>query len=73
MSLCEILFLAYFLVGGILSWYWRNENYAKKYEEARNSEEGVEEGMAAMLICILFIFWPIVLIYKLGKKLWKRK
>lgn len=64
------LFLAiYFIFGLLLTIYWWNKDYKKSYNEAKKSEEGVEENMVSILLIILTFFWPIVLIYKL----WKRK
>jgi cbb3-type cytochrome oxidase subunit 3 len=63
-----IILIIYLLIGICLTMYWWNKSYKKSYDEAKKSEEGVEEGMASMLLMFLFIFWPFVLIYKFLKR-----
>ena len=66
-SVVTVILMIYFIIGAIVAvWLW-NKNYKKSYDEAKKSEEGVEEGMASMLLMFLFIFWPFALIYKFLK------
>jgi hypothetical protein len=60
--------LIYLTVGIVLAIYWFNRDYEPEYKELENSEEGVEKGMADLLIMFMAIFWPLKLIYNLVKK-----
>jgi hypothetical protein len=58
----------YLTVGIVLAIYWFKRDYEPEYKELEKSEEGVEKGMADLLIMFMAIFWPLKLIYNLVKK-----
>jgi hypothetical protein len=60
--------LIYLTVGIVLAIYWFNKEYEQEYKELKKSEEGVDKGMAELLILFMAIFWPLKLIYNLVKK-----
>lgn len=47
--------------------YWQSR-FKKEYEAAKASEEGVEEGMASLVLLCITAFWPLILIAKLIRK-----
>ena len=48
--------LIYFTVGIVLAIYWFKRDYEPEYKELEKSEEGVEKGMAELLIMFMAIF-----------------
>ena len=58
----------YLTVGIALAIHWFKRDYEPEYKELEKSEEGVEKGMAELLILFMAIFWPLKLIYNLVKK-----
>ncbi len=67
-SVISIAIMIYFIIGAMVAtWMWK-KCYSKKYEEAKASEEGVEEGMASMLLLFLMILWPFAIAYKILNK-----
>jgi C4-dicarboxylate transporter len=67
-SVISVIVMIYFIIGAMVAtWLWK-KYYSKKYEEAKASEEGVEEGMARMLLLFLMILWPFAIVYKLLNK-----
>jgi hypothetical protein len=67
----DALIIVYFVVGILLTFYWWDKHYEKIYNEAKESEEGVDESMSVIFLTILTVFWPIVLIRKLIKRIRK--
>jgi len=59
--------ILYLLIGVCLSCYWWDKTYKKAYNEAKESKEGAEEGMASILLILMTIFWPILLVRNLYK------
>ncbi len=63
-SVISVVIMIYFIIGAIVAtWMWK-KYYFKKYEEAKASEEGVEEGMVSVLLLVLIIIWPFAIVYK---------
>ena len=60
--------LIYLTVGIVLAIHWFKRDYELEYKELEKSEEGVEKGMADLLIMFMAIFWPLKLIYNLVTK-----
>ena len=60
--------LIYIVVGIVLALHWFKKEYEPEYKELEKSEEGVEKGMAELLIIFMAAFWPFKLIYNLVKK-----
>jgi hypothetical protein len=60
--------LIYLTVGIVLAIHWFKRDYEPEYKELERSEEGVEKGMAELLIMFMAIFWPLKLIYNLVTK-----
>ena len=59
--------IIYLGIGIILTLYWWNKHYKESYEKAKASEEGVEKGMAQMLLMVLLFLWPVVIAYKIWR------
>jgi hypothetical protein len=68
MFMGDALIIVYFVIGILLMFYWWDKHYEKIYNEAKESEEGVDESMSVIFLTILTVFWPIVLIRKLIKR-----
>ncbi len=60
--------LIYFTIGILLSIIWFKKEYEPEYKELEKSEEGVEKGMAELIMMFMAITWPIKLVYNLIKK-----
>ena len=60
--------MLYLVIGTMLAIYWFKRDYEPEYKELEKSEEGVEKGMAELLIMFMAIFWPLKLIYNLVTK-----
>ena len=60
--------LIYLIIGIALAIYWFKKEYELEYKKLEKSEEGVDKGMADLLIMFMAIFWPLKLIYNLVKK-----
>jgi len=67
MNIGNILIVAYFILGLILSIYWFNTEYIKKYAEIRDKGEE-ENGMTNIFLLSLILFWPIKLFKKIIRK-----
>lgn len=48
--------LIYLTVGIVLAIHWFKRDYEPEYKELEKSEEGVEKGMADLLIMFMAIF-----------------
>jgi C4-dicarboxylate transporter len=67
-SVISVAIMIYFIIGAMVAtWMWK-KYYSKKYEEAKASEEGVEEGMASILLLFLMFLWPFAIAYKILSK-----
>ena len=62
----DIGIIVYFVLGLILTLYWYERDYGKKYKELEQ-KEGVEKGMANIFLLFLWAFWPINMIKNLIK------
>lgn len=62
----DIGIIVYFVLGLILTLYWYERDYSKKYKELEQ-KEGVEKGMANIFLLFLWVFWPINMIKNLIK------
>jgi hypothetical protein len=61
MDIGSIITTVYFVVGGILTFYWFNKEYSENYE--KQVKDGLEEkGMVNIFLLLLWVFWPIKLI-----------
>jgi hypothetical protein len=60
--------LIYLIIGILLSIIWFKKEYEPEYKELKNSGEGVEKGMAELIMMFMAITWPIKLVYNLIKK-----
>lgn len=64
----NVIIFGYFAIGVILMFYWWSKYYEKAYEEAKESEDGVDESMSVLFLTFLVTFWPIVLVYRFIKR-----
>lgn len=64
----NIVCLFYFVAGILLAIYWWEKEQKQQYEEAKKSEEGVENGAVEIYMLGLMILWPIKLTKNLIKK-----
>ena len=64
--------LIYLTIGILLSLVWFKKEYEPEYKELEKSGEGVEKGMAELIMMFMAITWPIKLVYNLikNKKAW---
>ena len=60
--------LIYLTIGILLSIIWFKKEYEPEYKELEKSGEGVEKGMAELIMMFMAITWPIKLVYNLIKK-----
>lgn len=60
--------LIYLVIGILLSIVWFKKEFESEYKELEKSGEGVEKGMAELIMMFMAITWPIKLVYNLIKK-----
>ena len=70
MTLTNFFVALYFICGLLSTIYIWHKDYNDDYKEARKTGE-VQEAMACLLVAFIFFLWPIIIIYKLIKKLCK--
>ena len=60
--------LIYLTIGILLSLVWFKKEYEPEYKELEKSGEGVEKGMAELIMMFMAITGPVKLVYNLIKK-----
>lgn len=60
--------LIYLVIGILLAIIWFKKEFEPNYKELEKSGEGVEKGMAELIMMFMAITWPIKLVYNLIKK-----
>ena len=68
MNILPIIVTCYLFIGFLVSMYFSDKCYEKQYEEAKKSEDGVEEGMVVLCMLFLVMFWPFAMLYKFSGK-----
>jgi len=51
--------------------YWWNTDFSKDYEYAKLNSGNPDDGAAGIILICMMTLWPIILIYKIAKMLFK--
>lgn len=70
-SIYFLITFVYIFIGVIFMVYWWNTVFAKDYEYAKLNSDNPDDSAAGIILICMMILWPIILIYKTVKMLFK--
>ena len=70
-SIYFLITFVYIFIGVIFMVYWWNTVFAKDYEYVKLNSGNTDDGAAGIILICMMTLWPIILIYKIAKMLFK--